>query len=301
MIPGGNVIHYPESFATGYGMVIEIQDGLSARLVDYTLNSDFSYQREPTKEFMLIIYIYIYQGCKRLKMTLNDKAIIESRDTDYSGLMLTNNATRQSLFVTKGSIVRGITIQLTEKWLKDNITSPKDLGILKEQDFFQSIIRPKYRRLLEDIFITKNNSPVPNLYLSTRVMHLADLFLEDILKNGLKGNLLPRSPKEMQQLLLIEEYLTEHFQEPFPSIDALAKIALMSPTKLKKSFKSAFGMSLFNYFQKNRMHKAKEWLQAGTHSVSDTGKILGYHNLSNFSVAFKKEFGVLPKHAQELT
>ncbi len=54
-------------------------------------------------------------------------------------------------------------------------------------------------------------------------------------------------------------------------------------------------MGLYEYYQKNRMHKAKELLETTKYSVSDVGSLLGYQNLSNFSHAFKKEFGQLPK------
>ncbi|HRN72518.1 MAG TPA: AraC family transcriptional regulator [Ginsengibacter sp.] len=300
---GGNVIHYPESFAKGYAKVVEIQDGLSFRMVDYRLNADFSYERHPTKDFHLIIYFYVYQNCERLGMYLNKKPIIETENCDFSGLMLTHSRTTQSLFTSRGTTVRGLTIQVSEEWLKKNLVESEKitLSLIKQQDLFQSIIRPKYRRLLGELFLQRNYSAVPDLYLSTRVMYLLDLFLEDVMSNGLKGTTLPRSAREMQSLLYIEEYLIHHYQDQFPSIDTLSKMALMSPTKLKQSFKSAFGTSLFNFFQKNRMHQAKSMLQANIHSVTEVGKILGYQNLSNFSTAFKKEFGVLPKDAAELT
>jgi AraC-like DNA-binding protein len=72
-------------------------------------------------------------------------------------------------------------------------------------------------------------------------------------------------------------------------------MALMSATKLKNIFKKAFGMSMYEYYQKNRMHKAKELLCSGKYSVSQVGVMIGYRNLSNFSNAFKKEFNYLPK------
>jgi AraC-like DNA-binding protein len=42
------------------------------------------------------------------------------------------------------------------------------------------------------------------------------------------------------------------------------------------------------------MQKAKMMLLSGNYSIKDVGYTLGYSNLSNFTLAFKKEFGQLP-------
>jgi AraC-like DNA-binding protein len=68
----------------------------------------------------------------------------------------------------------------------------------------------------------------------------------------------------------------------------------MSPSKLKKQFKDVYGMPIYEYFQKNRMQKAREMLLEGNRSVKAVGMELGFSNLSNFSLAFKKEFDELP-------
>ena len=52
--------------------------------------------------------------------------------------------------------------------------------------------------------------------------------------------------------------------------------------------------------KKNKMHKAKELLNSGEYSVSQVGSLLGYHNLSNFSNSFKKEFNRLPRDYQQV-
>lgn len=68
----------------------------------------------------------------------------------------------------------------------------------------------------------------------------------------------------------------------------------MSESKLKKLFKVSFGMGLYEYFQKNRMHRAKEHILSGKYSITEVGMRLGYQNISNFSAAFRKEFQCLP-------
>jgi AraC-like DNA-binding protein len=42
------------------------------------------------------------------------------------------------------------------------------------------------------------------------------------------------------------------------------------------------------------MQKARLMLLSGNYSIKDVGYSLGYSNLSNFTLAFKKEFHKLP-------
>lgn len=300
--PEENIVIYPESFATGYAKVFEIQEGLTFRIVDYVLNSNFRFVRSPSADFFLILYLYRYRNCKQLFLALNEKTIVEAENTDYNNLLMTNSHVNLDLKVTKGTIVQGLTIQISEEWMKKNLSgvSQEKLEVLRKRELIQSIIRPKYGLQLDEIFAKKQDHPAPDLYISTRVLFMLEMFFEDLFKSGLNGSILPKSAKEVQRLVIIEEYLSDHFQEPFPSVEKLSRMIFMSATKLKQSFKDAFGLGLFEYYQKNRMQKAREMLRNEIYSVTEVGKLLGYQNLSNFSIAFKKEFGVLPKDAVEL-
>ena len=53
-------------------------------------------------------------------------------------------------------------------------------------------------------------------------------------------------------------------------------------------------MKLYEYYNRNRLEKAKDLLQSGKYSVKEVGMDIGFSNLSNFAKAFKKEFGILP-------
>lgn len=98
----------------------------------------------------------------------------------------------------------------------------------------------------------------------------------------------------MSKLMEIEALLVSDFSQPPPTILLLAERTGMSVSKLKSAFKRVYGTGIYEYFQKNRMQKARSMLLTGQYNVKEVGTQLGYTNLSNFSLAFKKEFGVLP-------
>lgn len=297
--PERDIVHYPESFASGYARVFKIEEGLTFRLVDYHLNTNFVFERKPAEDFYLIIYYYLYTNCQRLSLTINNKVVVENVNQDYSSLLMTNSLSNQQLKLTRGTYVKGLTIQLTEDWLKRNMTlsTKVNLFLLRHKDVFQTVISMKSRNLITEIFAKDIDSPIPGIYYNARVLQLLDYFLGNIFRNGLNANELPVSSKDVQQILNVQQYLIKNFKGQFPGVQVLSRMALMSGSKLKQSFKKAFGMSLFEYFQKNRMMKAKELLQSDMHTVTEVGSLLGYQNLSNFSIAFKKEFGYLPRNS----
>ncbi len=60
-----------------------------------------------------------------------------------------------------------------------------------------------------------------------------------------------------------------------------------------------YGSTLYEYFQKSRMNRAKVLMLTHKYSIKEIGSQLGYSNLSNFSIAFKKEFKQLPSNFNE--
>jgi AraC family transcriptional regulator len=100
------------------------------------------------------------------------------------------------------------------------------------------------------------------------------------------------APRERQQLLSARERLLSDLSNP-PTIEQLAREAGLNQLKIKRGFNILFGISVYALFQRERMEEARRLLQR--HSVTETASLLGYSNLSHFSAAFRKQFGMLPR------
>ena len=291
---------FPEKFAKGYAKVQVIEPGLSYRLVNYKLNTDIEYKCEPSADFSLLIYFYQFSSADKILYEVGEHRI-ENEGKNYRSIVMTNSRIKQKLLVKKGTEVKGLTIQLSEEWLTEKVlnSNSKTYDFLKQKNFLQDVITAKYQKILGDIF-NHEEAVMPGLYINTRIFRLLEGFLENILKKEMIEPMLSISSKDFESILKIEGLLLENYGDVFPKIEKLARLALMSESKLKKIYKQAFGMGLYEYYQKNRMHKAKELLTSGEYSVSQVGAMLGYHNLSNFSASFKKEFNRLPRDHQQL-
>ena len=292
---------YPGHHADGYAKACCIEEGFSFRLVHYKLNKDFEHRVEPSADFNLIIYFYQFESNNKIHFEIGDN-IIESEGKTYRAVVMTNSRIKQKLVLLKGTEVKGLTIQLTEQWINKHIGNEngKNHSLLKQNSYLLDILNPKSLKILNDILQNQDESQIPQLYISSRVMRLLNNFLDNILKRDIVEHVLSISSKDFESILRIEGLLLENYGEVFPKIEKLARLALMSESKLKKIYKQAFGMGLFEYYQKNRMHKAKELLNTGEYTVSQVGSLLGYQNLSNFSNSFKKEFNRLPRDYEQV-
>lgn len=289
---------FPENFAKGYARVGTVENGLTYRLVNYTLHQNTEYNCEPSTEFNLIIYLYVVSSPDTIFFEVGDNKI-ESEGKAYRTVVVTNSRVKQKLCLKRGSEVKGLTIMLNEEWLNKKISNKKGYEVLKQNNFLQDVLNAKCQKIFGEIFNYEESS-LPSLFITTRVLRLLECVLENILKRNTAEPLLSISSKDFESILKIEGLLLENYGEVFPKIEKLARLALMSESKLKKIYKQAFGMGLYEYYQKNRMHKAKELLNSGEYTVSQVGAMLGYQNLSNFSTSFKKEFNHLPRNFNQV-
>ncbi len=93
------------------------------------------------------------------------------------------------------------------------------------------------------------------------------------------------------------EFLAQHLEEP-PTLAALARHVGLSETTLKRGFHQVFGTTVFGYLRTRRMERAHALLQSGEATVLEASTLVGYSNPSNFSAAFRRQFGLNPKAFQ---
>jgi len=154
---------------------------------------------------------------------------------------------------------------------------------------------PDIQTVVYQLLNTSSNAFPWPLYLEGKSLELLCLHL------GALGLDLCRSPRkqclnpdEKQKILKARDLLTADLQSP-PSLDTLSKMTCMTPAKLQTGFRQAYGKSVFDYFREYRMQKAMQLLDETRTNVSQTAWLVGYTNVSHFSEAFKKRFGILPK------
>jgi AraC-like DNA-binding protein len=156
-------------------------------------------------------------------------------------------------------------------------------------------IATEYRVMLDDLWVNHVVQPLKLNYIQNRVLMLLEKYILKLYeRRDLQGKKMRRSDDETLRLMKVEALLVKNFALSPPTIDELARISAMSPTKLKNDFKTLYGLPIYEYYQKNRMLKAKSLLVLARHTIKEIGQMVGYSNLSHFANTFKKEFGFLP-------
>ena len=84
------------------------------------------------------------------------------------------------------------------------------------------------------------------------------------------------------------------------NLEEIAFLCNMSLSTFKRQFFQIYQESPGKWLQRMRLTKAKEILSRNKAKPSEIFMDFGYENLSNFSTAFKNEFGYTPKQVQRL-
>jgi AraC-like DNA-binding protein len=300
----GGRIDIPPSLGEGYLLAANINPDISYVVMNFSLNEDLVFLRKKTASYGLSLffnqtYISDFFSIREPNNVLTDKGGARSNiylSSTNHDLEMTyskhSKLKRVGIFFSPGFVGRCLKkdILLDLLLYADN----RLLNINKEPITFE------YRQLLDDVFVADKQSPVTHLILQNRILLLAEKFLNTFLvkapprkETGLKKT--KDKEKDLAALKDVEKILSDGKIDKFPSIEMLSKTAMMSTTKLKTKFKQVYGMKLYEFYNRNRMEKAKEMLKTGNYSVKQVGYDIGFSNLSNFAKAFKKEFGVLPK------
>lgn len=82
------------------------------------------------------------------------------------------------------------------------------------------------------------------------------------------------------------------------SIDLIAEEAGASTSTIQRHFKEHFGITVFGFIRQKRLETARSALATDGIPVSRAAHLAGYNNISSFTTAFRKAFGVTPKQVR---
>jgi AraC-like DNA-binding protein len=282
----GGRIDVPSPLGEGYILAANINSGISYVIMDFFLEEDLVLLRKKSAAYGLSLFFnQVTTGnfFSSLSSTNYELEVTYSRNSRLK---------RVGIFFGPSFLSKGVKKDILVDLL---IYADNQLrNINKEPISFE------YRQLLEEIFATNTQSPMSHLMLHNRILLLAEKFLHAFLTktpaHQPSGNWqIKGKEKDVEALKNVERILSDSNLNKFPSIDTLSRVAMMSSTKLKAKFKQAYGMKLYEFYNRNRLEQARKMLKTGNYSVKQVGVTIGFSNLSNFAKAFKKEFGNLPK------
>jgi AraC-like DNA-binding protein len=299
-----DTLHFPETLGEGYMRVVQLPNGLEALIGDFTLRQSMLLERTRGREEYYVFVCDVAHDVRRYYVDI-DKDRSEQTATELSAMYLLSFLADVGQFATAGTRLQTVRVVITREWLANYLKMDVLDDVLqryiamKARSIHVREVDFESRTLLAELLAPPQDTPLEKTFLQNRVMMILENFFGWLYQQMSVTELQIRmSREEIDQMLRVEEQLLANLGDP-PTISQLAKEAAMSPSKLKKQFKDVFGLPVYEYFQKKRMQKARELLLEDRRSIKSVGTELGFSNLSNFSMAFRKEFGELPSEMRK--
>lgn len=171
-------------------------------------------------------------------------------------------------------------------------------AIFDQTGHFVKTISPstKSKLALEQMIHHPYEGVLKNIFLQSKGMELLLYSSDQFIKNDPDekyGCRFLTHEKDREKIVQAREILLTHLDSPL-TIKELARLVAMNECYLKKGFKAMFGTTIYDYFQKERMERARFLLYEKGLPVSEVAIMMGYSCISHFSTAFKKHTGLKP-------
>ena len=288
----------PAHIGKGTIMAHAMSPHLSYAILNFQLNIDLELNREAGDQKGFSLSFNQVEVQREVQVGA-DQSIITDKRPLRNDIFLSDTRNGFSWKIPAGSSVKRLVIlashELAARYLPTELLDKLETfareNSLTDNPYFVSL---PHRETLKELFEMKENDPLSQIRKLARIIHLTEKFLHSFLRQ--EQATLPRTMKkgDLESMQHIEQILSSRL-EGFPSLESLAHEVFMSTSKLKNLFKQVYGYTLYDYYNKNRLQRAREMLITGQCSIKQAGSEIGFSNLSHFAKAFRKEFGILPR------
>lgn len=294
--PENNSIVIPSDIGEGIIKVIQLPNGLQTLMIKINFYKDVLIKSGNTNQGDYVL-------------NFDESEIPDEKNPGFgtinSFVRLTGASFKHWEVVKKNSAVQYVKILFSKEWLsnyiglREKISQFEKYIPVKSDAAEKEKLNEEYRRIINELWVINNDDPLQNIYNNNRILLLVEQFFTKMHAEMLnpKGKY-KLTADDVLKLKKVEAILKSPGKSP-PGIAALAKKAFMTKVKLSHAFKQVYGTSIYSYYQNQRMQKAHELLSIGNFSVKEVSEKLGYTNLSNFVLAFTKQFATAPKNLLE--
>lgn len=297
---GEDVLLLKEPSGKGFLKALSIYDGLQVLMVDATFHDYLITKRDKSHQRDFILHfddVFITTTAKLIV----DNESLQKTNIRHSVARLTSNLFVNTEEIPPNIHLKSIKILFTEDWLRKYLGLDANTSVLqqylslKTESFDIEKLDETYLKLMHELWNSDTKNPLHKIYISNRLSLLIERFFKRLYgKKALMNGEFKISDEEINRLIKAEQTLLKDFRNTPPTIEELAKMVSMSATVFKRKFKEMYGLSVYAYYQKIRMHRAKELLASGKYTVAKTSEAIGYSSPSNFILAFKKMYNKLP-------
>jgi AraC-like DNA-binding protein len=292
------ILSLPARLGDGTIMARNVNAHFSYAIMNFKLNDDLEMRRETGAKGFIITFNQV-ETQKDGLVGLPPQPVSEKKPFFRNDIFLTESSNPAGLRLTAGTTVKRLLIYCSHELAMQYLPADlyEKLAVFARANSGAEnplFINLTHRTMLKELFEINNYDPVSQIKRLSVVIHLIERSLHSFLRQ--EQAMLPRTVKktDLESMQHIEQILSSRL-EGFPSLESLAHEVYMSTSKLKNLFKQVYGHTLYDYYNKSRLQRARELLLNGQVSIKQAGSEIGFSNLSHFAKAFRKEFGILPR------
>ncbi len=151
------------------------------------------------------------------------------------------------------------------------------------------IMTPEMQVIIDSLFSIQYKGKTKMMFFRSQITTLLSHFFGQLA--SLKNERI--KVPEREKLNQAKDILINNIDNP-PSLNEISKQIGLNTFKLKKEFKTLFGVPVFKYLQNERLTQAHKLIRNKEATVQEAAWHVGYDSLSSFSNAFEKKFGYRP-------
>jgi len=148
--------------------------------------------------------------------------------------------------------------------------------------------------LANEIFNSPFTGDLNEIYMQSKVYEIIYNEFKEFLdkEKSICQKVIKFSDDDIQRLHYVKKLIEEEHQ--YLSLKELSRTVALNEFKLKYGFKKLFNISVGAMVLSQKMEQSKIMLESGELSINEISQIVGYKYSSNFTLAFKKYFGISP-------
>lgn len=290
----------PSALGEGYKRDIELRNGIDLTFHRYQLKDNLVLDRVPCGE----------TGCLEWMFTLSSAVQLPN------GVQVSQGQHLVAGLITPGGNFAGradtttieVDIHLEPERLQTLISNQLDVlptelkrMLARDESLPFSPVRtitPAMQLALQQMLDCPYHGVIKQMYLESKSVEVLALWLDQARSSDAESRPSPPLPAvDVDRIHQAKDILLNQLDHP-PSLFTLARQVGLNDCTLKRGFKQVFGTTVFGYLHQHRMEKARSLLLENQHSITAIAQAVGYTNLSAFSAAFRKKYGVSPRAMQ---
>jgi AraC-like DNA-binding protein len=291
-----NAFSLPDQIGDGIFRQFYFFEGLTLTYLHFRLNEQLEFIRHSVDEAQLIPIMF-YNQDELLEQEIDNRKTEIGYHTPQ-GIFMASPQISSKWLIPTGKLGYQITITIDKQWLLSSVSQESYLTrlLLTGRPFylFESLTTGMMQIIQTLHSLINADNVLRNLSLHKNTMELLSLFLSRLEQRVTIKEAIRLNAKDIEKIFQVRELIIRTLPGTC-TLGSLADSAAMSKSKLQKCFQQVFGKSISQYALAEKMNLARQLLDTGKYSVSEVGYTVGYSNLSHFTEAFRKEFGVNPK------